>query len=439
LIETAVERHRGAAAALRLPVAVTAATAATVAAGLILARWARVRLGTPLPPFLMRWAPDVRWPAAVAVAVSALAATLVVAAVTRVRRPAAFAALVYAATLATGLAVAAARLGTAGWDHVFDLGPQGSWEASREYLPALPALRGGVAHYVGHFQDLLADLPTHTKGNPPGPLVAIKLLSLTTAGRLTAACVVVGSLVAPLTYLLGRSLGGEHRGRVAATLTAFSPAVLIYGFTSVDFAFTAIGALVAWLLVSDRPSVRAIGCVAAGVAAFCSWVLLAIAAWAVVVCWIRRGPAVGAALAGGLAAGVLGVTIALALLCGYDPIAILRVSKHIYGMGAAAQRPYWFWLFGSPAAWLVLLGPPIAWWTLRSLQRGEAAATGLAIVVIISAVAGFTKAETERIWLPYVPLACAAAAATPIRRLSTVLIVLLAETIAIELLFGTVW
>jgi methylthioxylose transferase len=423
----------------RLPQIVTALVAATIATGLILRRRTPGALGTPLPPFLMRWSPDIRWPALIAVAVGAIAAAVIVWAVPRVRHPAAFATLVYATTLAVGLAVSAARLGTAGWDHVFDLGPHGSWEASREYLTALPALRDGIGHYIGHFQDLLPSLPTHTKGNPPGPLVAIKLLSLTTASRLALACMTVGSLVAPLTYLLGRSLGGERRGRIAAALAAFSPSVLIYGFTSVDFVFAAIAAAVAALLVSGRPAVRAAGCAAAGLAVFCSWVLLAIPAWAVVVCWIRRGPAAAARLAAGLVAGILGVTIALALLWGYDPIAIFRVAERTYGIGAAAQRPYWFWLFGSAAAWLVLLGAPIAWTALRSLQRGDAAAIGLAVVIVVSAIAGFTKAETERIWLPYVPLACAAAAAMPIRRLGPVMIALLAETIAIELLFGTVW
>ena len=143
----------------------------------------------------------------------------------------------------------------------------------------------GSAYYVGHFAQLLPYLPTHTKGNPPGPLVAMHLLGLTTPGRLAAACVVVGSLVTPLTYALGRSLGSgvdsgaraggasndgrvdaERRGRVAATFAAFSPCVLIYGFTSVDFVFAAMAAAVAWLLVSRRGPVVALGCVAAGVA-----------------------------------------------------------------------------------------------------------------------------------------------------------------------------
>ena len=112
---------------------------------------------------------------------------------------------------------------------------------------------------------------------------------------------------------------------------------------------------------------------------------------------------------------------------------------HAYGEGAAAQRPYAFWLFGSPAAWITLLGPPIAWLALRSLQRGEPAAIGLAVIVVISAVAGFTKAETERIWLPYVPLACAAAAATPITRLRPCLVAMALMAVVITVLFGTTW
>ena len=42
--------------------------------------------------------------------------------------------------------------------------------------------------------------------------------------------------------------------------------------------------------------------------------------------------------------------------------------------------------------------------------------------MVVSAVLGLTKAETERIWLPFVPLACVAAAAVlPARGLKPVL------------------
>ena len=216
----------------------------------------------------------------------------------------------------------------------------------------------------------------------------------------------------------------EHRGRVAATFAAFSPCVLIYGFTSVDFVFAAMAAAVAWLLVSRRGRVVALGCVAAGVAAFFSWVLLAIPAWAVVVAYARDGRGSALRLAIGAAAGVLAVTLLLVA---------------IWGKGAAAHRPYAFWLFGSPAAWLTLLGPPIVWLGLRSLQRGEPAAVGVAVIVVLSALAGFTKAETERIWLPFVPLACAAAAATPITRLRPWLVAMALTAVVIKVLFGTTW
>ena len=88
-----------------------------------------------------------------------------------------------------GSAVNAARGGASAWAHVFDLGPHGSFEASREYLPALADLGRGVGYYVSHFAALLPYLPTHVKGNPPGPVVAMHLLGITSAGRLAAACV----------------------------------------------------------------------------------------------------------------------------------------------------------------------------------------------------------------------------------------------------------
>ena len=67
-----------------------------------------------------------------------------------------------------------------------------------------------------HFASLLPYLPTHTKGNPPGPVVAMHLLGITSADRLAAVCIALGALTAPLGYALGRTLGGERRGRVAA-------------------------------------------------------------------------------------------------------------------------------------------------------------------------------------------------------------------------------
>jgi hypothetical protein len=55
-------------------------------------------------------------------------------------------------------------------------------------------------------------------------------------------------------------------------------------------------------------------------------------------------------------------------------------------------------------------------------------------------VLGFTKAETERIYLFLVPLACVAAAtALPERYLTPVLAALAVQALASELLLFTVW
>ena len=396
-------------------------------------------LGTALPPFLMSWSPDLRWPVAVGIGVAGLLIAGAPWAVWRLRSGLGFATLVYPATIALGLAVNAARRGPGGWTHVFVLNGTGSFEASREYLPALGALRGGIHHYVQDFPQLVHGLPTHTKGNPPGPVIAMHLLGITTPDRLTAACIVVGALAAPLVYVLGRELGDDRRGRIAALLTAFSPSVILFGVTSVDYAFAGLGTAVAVLMLARPRAVVIGGCVLAGIAAFFSYVLLAIPVW-VVLCTARRdGIRRAVWLSLGALAGVLAVTLVLNLVWDYDPIAILHSLRGIYAKGAAAHRPYAFWVFGSPAAFLALLGAPIVWPAVRAVGRGEPAALALLAVIAVASVAGFTKAETERIWLPFVPLACVAAASLGIRRLRLVLGVLAVQAIALEVLFGTVW
>jgi hypothetical protein len=61
-------------------------------------------------------------------------------------------------------------------------------------------------------------------------------------------------------------------------------------------------------------------------------------------------------------------------------------------------------------------------------------------VIAIAAIGGFTKAETERIWLFLVPLACVAAApAIERHRLTAITALLLAQALAVEVLFDTIW
>jgi hypothetical protein len=422
-----------------LPALALTGTAVTISAGLVLHLAAGVTLGTPLPPFIMSWAPQARWQLLVAIAVAALLAGLAPRAVERVGPPALFATFAYVGALALGLAVNATRLGSAGWSHVFRDGPGGSFEARFEYLSSLRYLHGGVARYVGHFTALLPDLSTHVKGNPPGPLVVMHLLGIDTPGRLTAACVGTGALCAPLAYALGRELGGERRGRVAAALMVFCPSAVLFGVTSVDYVFAAVGMAGACLLVDRRLRAKVIGCVVVAVGSFLSWVLLAIPVWAVLCVLARDGRRAAARTAFCAFAAIVALTLGLHLAWGYDPLAILRALRPIYAHGVASRRPYWFWLFGSPAAYLAMLGAPVAWLAVRATAAREAGALALAAVILVSAVAGFTKAETERIWLPFVPLACVAAASVSVRRLGPLLGFLAAQAIVVEIVFNTVW
>jgi hypothetical protein len=86
-----------------------------------------------------------------------------------------------------------------------------------------------------------------------------------------------------------------------------------------------------------------------------------------------------------------------------------------------------------------MLGP-VAWFAARSLAAKEATAVALAIVIVISVLAGYTKAETERIWLFLVPFACLAAARSlSARRLPAVLIAVTAQAVLIETFLFTKW
>jgi hypothetical protein len=227
---------------------------------------------------------------------------------------------------------------------------------------------------------------------------------------------------------------------VAGLLVVCSPVVLLFGTTSADAVYAAAGLIAANGLVAHRLTVRLLGVVAFALATLGTWALLAIGAWTAILAWRRDGFALAIRLAAlcGLGVAVLGA--ALAAGYGYDPVATLRATEGLYRNSVASVRPYWFWALGSPVAWGLMLGAPIAGAALIAAVRERPEALALAAVLTIAAVLGFTKAETERIWLPFAPLACVAAAAVlPVPRLRAVLGVLAMQALAVELIFDTVW
>jgi hypothetical protein len=413
---------------------------ATVAVGLYVRRATDTPLGAPYPPSFGNLAPAADPLLAVAVAGFAAAVALGRRLLDERLRPAMVAGALLAGTLVLRLALGAARQGVGGWDRVFDA--RRSFEASNEYLPALPSLDYGPRFFLDRFAELVPSWPVHAAGHPPGLLLVMHAFGVTTPARLAALCIGIGALSAPLTYGLARRLLDERGARIAGLLMAVSPGALMFGVTSADAIYLTIGLLAAWPLAIPSRGARAGGAAVLAVASLFAWSLLAVGAWAALIVLLREGWRRALELCVICAAVLLAFHGALAALTGFDPLGTLQATAEVYRAGVASIRPYWYWVLGSPVGFLLVLGLPIAWLALRELARGTPEATAIFAVLAFASVMGFTKAETERIWLFFAPFVCIAAAPALARRprlVGGVLVALAAQALLHELLFDTVW
>jgi len=413
-----------------------AVAAATILAG-VLARSQGSQLGAPLAPFFASWQPSFE-PAAILPSLWLLGSALFAPRLLSPRlSPPLFALICAALAAIAALSMATARGGgIETLSSVFSSDP----EAANEYLPALPALKYGVAALLGNFAAWAPTLPIHPSAHPPGLLIALHWAGISSAEGLAAVVIAAGALTAPLTYLLARQLRDERGARVAALLWCFSPAAILYVATSADALFAALGTVSALALVSYRRLSPVFGAAALAVASFFSYALLAVGAWAAVVVFQRDGLRRTVVLAATAATLLIAFYGTLYAAWGFDPIGAVRAAHEVYVLGISSVRPYLYWLFGSPVAFAVAAGLPISWFVLRALAQGEPAAQGLALIVLTAALIGVTKAETERIWLFMVPLACvAAAAALPVRLLRPALVALALQTIVVQLTAATIW
>ncbi len=435
-VATRTPRTRG--TELWVPLGGAVLVLATVACGLALTA-AGVDLGTALPPFTLRFRPrldPLALAAAALLAAGAVAAPLLVA---RPRSPWRFAAAAFVLGLALRVFLGSARGGLPELYSVFQLGRP---ESASEYLPALPALDFGARLFLDTFAQVGTSLTVNAVGHPPGLLLVLHWLGIGGARAMAALTIGAGALSVPLLYPLARGMLDERHARLAVLLYAFAPSALIYGATSADALYATLALLAALPLcrARGRAAPLGVGAAALAVASFFSYANLAIGAYATLLAARREGFRRAAALAAACAIGLIAFYGLLYLAAGYDPLGAIQAAESVYREGVASYRPYAFWLFGSPAAFLVAAGLPVAWFALRSLGAGHAPALALGGVLLAAALLGFTKAETERIYLFLVPLLCIAAAASlPEERLPAALAALAAQALATELLFYTVW
>jgi len=412
--------------------------ATTVAVGAALVIGGR-DIGAPLPPTLFRLRPDLGPLAPLAAALLA-GGVLMGAGLRRPSvRPVPFAVATLLLALGLRLSLNAARVGPVDWWVFFD--PR-SGEGTVEYLAALPALGDGPVLFLDRFAEIASSLPVHAAGHPPGLLTLVAALGIASAPQLASLIIATGVAAVPLVYALGRRLlGTEDEARAATLLFVFAPDALIFGASAADTLFATLATLAALALVAPRRRIRLLGGPAAlALASFFSYANLAVGAWAAVTVWLREGWASALRLATAVAAGLGAFFLALRVLVGFDVVGALAATHAVYEVSIARIRPYAYFVLGAPVAWLLATGPPIAFLWLRSVASRRADAVALAAVVLVSAAGGFTKGETERIWLFLVPLACVAGAASlPRRWLVPTLAALGAQAFLMQVLLGTVW
>jgi methylthioxylose transferase len=400
-------------------------------------------------PFYLFWDPT--WPSGWAVAAPAVAlaaASGVVALFRSEARPWVRVAASAGLLLALALAVAALAGGPAAW--------RAPLVFTGEYPQGVGQV-GDLSSFLREFPQRLGSLPSHAAGHPAGAMVLYAVLDRVWPGLDGAALgtVAIGCLGVLPVWGLARDQLGEEGGRWALALWVLSPMVVLYTATSADAVFAvalAGAALAAWRGLARRSWAWTL------LGGLLLWVgsMLTYAAGLVVVFLLVRAagrlrdePGWVLGWAAGTVATVLGLAGLLWLATGYDPIAAVRATHAVYlAAPGSAGRPYLPWLVGDPIAFGGMLGIPLF---AALLARAvavvrERAWTGfdaaMLACLLVASSWGFSRGEVERIFLFLVPLAL-----VPVVRqlwawrvrLPAVAALLVAQTLAVQLLFYTRW
>ncbi len=163
-------------------------------------------------------------------------------------------------------------------------------------------------------------------------------------------------------------------------------------------------------------------------------VLLGVVALAVVV----AGRSWASLLWAVLGAVAVVVVFAVAGFWWFDGYAMVVERYH---QGIAAERPYSYWVWANLACLALATGPAVAAGVGR--LRGwtpVVALAGAALVAVLAAdVSGLSKAEVERIWLPFAVWLLPATALLPPRSRRWWLAAQAATALAVNHLVMTVW
>jgi hypothetical protein len=321
----------------------------------------------------------------------------------------------------------------------------------------------GFGTFIKKFPTLVPELTSvHSRTHPPGPVVFLafleRLFPKSVAPRAFVVAGISALIVIPAWFIAER-IGGRRAAIIAVCVLGLSPAIAMFTFTSMDAVFATALAVVGALLIygitrGGNVWLAFAGGVAAGLAAFMTYAVIFVVI-ATVIAALLSLPVKRALTV--LAYAAVGGVVAVALLrvaIGWDLIASYRQLRQATG---GEGRSYAYWVFGNLAAWLSFTGIPIVALALVSFRRTKSVLYVAALVVplVIFSVlpASLTRlapGETERTWLFTQPFLAAAAGAAFVawertkgaRKPSAVLILLVlaaGQTIAMQMLFNTLW
>ncbi|KHL17787.1 UNVERIFIED_CONTAM: membrane protein [Mumia flava] len=297
----------------------------------------------------------------------------------------------------------------------------------------------------------------HVAGHPPGALISfvgldrIGISDPVAVGFVVATIGCTAVVAAAITL---RLLAGEHWARRAGPWWVLAPAAVWIGVTA-DAAFAAVAAwglaALAYAGVTRSRLRTAVAGLGAGLLlGFCVYlsyglVLLGIPAVAILLLTRRLAPLAWALL------GALAIAAAFTL-AGFAWWEAYGVLHDRYYAGIASDRPYGYWVWANVAAWTFTVGlatwaglPAAASALLRRpvVRDGRFAlsamvAAGLTCIVAAT-LSGMSKAEVERIWLPFTLWVLPAAALLPERLRRPFLVVQVVTALLIQHLLMTRW
>lgn len=316
-----------------------------------------------------------------------------------------------------------------GWRRGF----AGRLTARHEYLRQVPTVTD-IPKALHTFSRRILDFQpdswiTHVSGHPPGALLTFVWLDRTGLGGGGWAgtwCLLVGSSAAAAIIVTLRVVSDEATARLAAPFVAVAPTA-IWIAVSADGYFAGVAAWgIALLALSATRSARlpALTALAAGVvlgwAVFLNYglPLMALPVLAVLLAARRRKAA--------LATLVPAVASALAVVAvfawfGFWWFDGYTLVKERYWQGIANDRPFQYWSWANLASVLCAIGlGSVAGigkvFNLQAIRRRSGIhllILGALLAIIAADLSMLSKAEVERIWLPFTVWLTAAPALLP--------------------------